>query len=126
MSTLDDGLLGQKKPSSNSKRRLIIWTIVLLMGLLFRLLRWPLAGELILIASGGILASSIDSYLRLPSERKAMSIFIGLGLIWNLILAWANIFNEGFPFNWIGFAINISSASVFLIIYSLQGMRRRR
>jgi hypothetical protein len=114
---LDQEIVDQKNQTLFKTRPIIIWGIVLIIGLLFRVLHWPFASVLIIISPAGLQAYCINGFLK-PKERNALNtILSGAGMIWLIALIGGMLFNDGHPYNENGLKVYVVTFTVFFILY---------
>ena len=116
MDILDDNLIKQTYKRAFINRPLIIWFSLLGLGLLFKLLGWPLSGFLILIPSAAISAYSINGFFRHKERNITNSAFSLLALLWVIVIISGILFNNGYPYNLKGLTLYLS---IFVILSAL-------
>lgn len=115
--SLDKHLIEVQKRRSIKVRPLIVWSVILLLGLLFDFMNWPGFTILILPSSAGLFAYSLNGVIA-SKNRDLLSLIVSiLGTIWFLILIVGMLFNGGYPYNEIGFLIYLIILVLFFVIY---------
>lgn len=80
-------------------RVVIIWTIVLLLAILFEVRSWGGRSILWLLSTGGFMAYSISGMITLKGKNILNTVLFTVGIIWTLYLFWGMLFNGGYPYN---------------------------
>lgn len=111
--------------SITGKKAVIIWSCILLVGVIFKLLHWP-GTVLILICSPVLTACAVGGLIILKEKTVLNMAFTIAGTMWFLMLLWGNIFNGGYPYNWNAFAIYSIVFLICLLIYVLIKIRRNK
>lgn len=114
---LDQEFVDPKNQAFFKTRPVLIWGIVLILGLLFKVMHWPFASVLIIISPAGLQAYCINGFIK-PNERNTLNtILSGAGMIWLITLIWGMLFNNGHPYNENGLKVYVVIFTVFFIIY---------
>lgn len=119
---MEEGILDQEHIDPKNKalfktRPVIIWGIVLILGILFRIMHWPFAQVLILIPTAGLQAYCINGFIK-PKERNALNTALSLfGILWLMTLIGGMLFNNGYPYNEKGLKAYVVVFIIYFIIY---------
>lgn len=97
--TIDQELIKSDSEDKFSRRPLIIWLSVLVLGLIFKFMHWPGANIIILISTASITGYAFYSFIFYRKKHPLPTALLVLSLIWIAIMIMGIYFNDGYPFN---------------------------
>lgn len=104
----------------------LIWIVVLLVGVLFRVMHYPFGGLLSLIPGGGLLAYSLHGMVRKETRSILCVVIFAASAIWTLVLLYGAFFRNGLPYNIFGVAVFLVTAILWYAGYEVAMMMRRK
>lgn len=107
-------------------RVVIIWTIVLLLAILFEVRSWGGRTLMWLLSTGGFMAYAISGMITLRGKNILNTVLFIAGIIWTLYLLWGMLFNEGYPYNSKGVIVYLCIVAVYLGAYELAKFIRKK
>jgi len=76
-----------------------IWSTILIVGIIFKLLNWQGASIVILISSASFTGYAFYSYLFYRTKTILPAVFSILSILWIAIMILGIVYNDGYPFN---------------------------
>ncbi len=116
---LDDNLIPQKKQYEFKSRIIIIWSIIILIGIIFKFMRWPGGIVFYVVGSAGLSAYSFSGFLTLKGKHPVNNAFFCMSLVWILFLLYGIYFNGGYPINGKGFSVFLGVFAAYFIFYGM-------
>jgi len=98
---------------------IVTWSLLILIGVFFRLMFWPGASIFIIAGSAGLSAWVVTDAIFLPGKNVLIYMLCILCGCWFLLLIWGNLYNGGYPYNWRGVAVFLIVFTFYTIIYAL-------
>ncbi len=97
----------------------LIWLGVFSVGYLFKILHWPFSSMIRIIGFAGFAAYNFNAVFLLKAKHIVNNVFIGLSVLWIILLFWGAFFNGGYPFNFEGLFYQAVALVLLGIIYLL-------
>ena len=115
--TLDTIQPKKQKPAFKI-RGVIIWSLLVLISIAFRLMNWP-GLILLLFSTAGLFAYNFSA-IWFESERNTLNKTISIGGgIWFFILLYGVQFNHGYPVNFNGLSLFFYFSVFLTIVYCI-------
>lgn len=115
--TIDDTLIKAEAPPVFKFRGVIIWGLFILLGIFFRVMRWPGGLFFIVVASGGLSAYCLNSYLYLKGKEPVSNFLTWLCFIWTMYLIAGVFFIDYSLVNYKGLGVYILVFAIYFCIY---------
>jgi cytochrome b subunit of formate dehydrogenase len=114
---LDQEIGDPKNQPLFKTRPILIWGILLIIGLLFRVMHWPFASVLIIISPAGLQAYCVNGFLK-PKERNILNTLLSsAGMLWLIVMIGGVLLNNGHPYNENGLKVYAVTFTLFFVLY---------
>lgn len=90
-----------------------VWLLIFAIGYFFKIMHWPFSGILRIIGFGGFMAYAVSLLILVKQKTTPLIICNIISFLWVVILLWGVFFNDGYPFNAGGVALQ---GIVFVIL----------
>lgn len=105
-----------KKEITPNYRPLIIWSVLIGTGMLFRVQHWPGSSLLIILSTAGIAAYSISKTILIYKTRNILFLAVSaISVCWTILLFSGGLFN---PYHLDAIKIYLTGFFIFSVIYS--------
>jgi hypothetical protein len=95
-----------------------IWGALILLAAVFLILDWP-GLSILLVSTGGMFGYNFIAWLMFRGASPANNVFMGVSIVWVIILIAGVIFNNGHPCNEIGLILYGVTAAIVAGINAL-------
>lgn len=106
-------------------RPVILWSVFLLLGIVFKVQHWPGGSVLLLLTSSGMTAYCLSKVIMITKRENLVFLALAvLGIGWFGIVVWGALYNSGYPFNVNGIKFYAMGFALYFVLYLVLDQRR--
>lgn len=114
---LDEITTDEKKGLLFRPEIVSVWFSIFAIGFLFKVMHWPFNGLLVTIGAGGFMAYAFSLWVLTKQRTILLRICNILSIFWIVIILRGFLFNNGYPFNAAGLALQVIAFGILLILH---------